>query len=128
MSSSSTINLPFLKSNMTAPVINSGVAFNLNIENNSNIPIGNYLVWTFLNIKGNTNTDLGPVATALLNGPLFPNVFNPSGSLINNSSLTFQNSQIVIITTEQPNAVLQCSILFSGNAPTITGTIIFLPI
>jgi len=128
MSSASTINLPFIKCNMTAPAFASGVPFNLIIENNTSIPIGNYLVWTSLIIEGDTDTDLGPVATALLNGPLFENVFNPGGSLINDGSLTFQNSQIVIITTEQPNIIFQCSLLFGGNDPTIVGTISFLPI
>jgi len=128
MSSASTINLPFIKCNMTAPAFASGVPFNLIIENNTTIPIGNYLVWTFLTIEGDTDTDVGPISTLLGNGPEFPNVFNPAGSLINGGALAFQNSQIVIITEEEPNIDFRCSLPFAGNAPTIVGTIFFLPI
>jgi len=128
MSSASTIGLPFLKSSIVAPIFTSGVPFDYLIENNSNIPIGNYLVWTYLFIQGDTDTDLGVVISALANGPLYPNTFNPSGTLINNGSITFQSSQIVIITTEQPNIILQGSVLFNNNAPTVSGTIFFLPI
>jgi hypothetical protein len=128
MSSASTIGLPFLKSTIVAPTFTSDATFDYLIENNSNIPIGNYLVWTYLYIKGDTDTDLGVVVTALANGPLYPNTFNPSGLVIDDGSITFQSSQIVIITTDQPNINLQGSVVFNNNAPTVTGTIFFLPI
>jgi hypothetical protein len=130
MSTASTINLPFLKSTFVAPAFASGVNFDYIIENNSNIPIGNYLVWTYLNIKGDTDTDLGPVITVLANVPIAPNTFNISGLIINDGSVVFQSSQIAIITTEQPNIFFQGAILFNTatNAPTVTGTIFFLPI
>ena len=129
MSSASTIGLPYLQSVFVAPAFASGVAFNFLIENNSNIPIGNYLVWTYLFIQGDTDTDLGPIVLALANTTtLFPNTLNSGGTLINGGSITFQSSQIASITQEQPNINLQGSVLFNGNVPTVNGTIFFLPI
>jgi hypothetical protein len=128
MSSASTIGLPYLKSAFTAPVFVSGVAFNFILENDNAIPIGNYLVWTYLFIEGDTDTDLGTIVTALDNGILYPNTFNPGGSVINDGSITFQYSQLVIISAEQPNINLQGALQFNGNAPTVTGSIFFLPI
>lgn len=128
MSSASTLNLPYLKSVFVAPDFTAGVGFNYLIENNTTIPIGNYLVWIYLYIKGDTDTDLGAVTTALANDSLYLNTYNAGGSIINDGILTFQNSQIVIITTEQSTINLQGSILFNNNAPTVSGSIFFLPI
>jgi len=129
MSSASTIGLPYLKSAFTAPVFDSGVGFNFIFENDNAIPIGNYLVWTYLFIEGDTDTDLGPIVTALANTTqLYPNTLNPGGTVIDDGSITFQSSQLAIITQEQANINVQGSIQFNGNAPTVTGSIFFLPI
>jgi len=128
MSSASTIGLPFLKSDFVAPAFTSGVGFNFIIENDSSIPVGNYLVWTYLYIKGDTDTDLGPIVIILDNGLLYPATLNSAGTIINDGAITFQTSQIISITTEQPNIILKSSITFSNNEPTVSGTIYFLPI
>jgi hypothetical protein len=130
MSSASTIGLPFLKSAIVAPTFTSTVPFDFLIENTSSIPVGNYLVWTYLYIQGDVNTALGQVVTNIsINGaPFRPNTFNAGGIDLNNNSITFQSSQIVIVSIEQPQIILQSTIVFFNNAPTISGTIFFLPI
>ena len=129
MSSASTIGLPYLSSTFVAPALVSGTPFGFILENDSPIPIGNYLVWTYFDIQGDTDTDLGPIVISLNNTPtLFPYTLNPGGVVIDNGSVTFQSSQLVIITTEQPNIILGGAVQFANNAPTITGSIFFLPI
>jgi hypothetical protein len=128
MSSASTINLPFLKSDFTAPAYTSGVQFDFILDNDFSIPIGNYLVWIYLFIEGDTDTDLGPIQILLDNGPNYPNTLNPAGTLINDGSITFQSSQLVSISTEQPNVIFQGSVAFNNNRPNVSGSISFLPI
>jgi len=128
MSSASTIALPFLKSNFTAPAFTSGTQFDFILNNDFNIPAGNYIVWTYIRIQGNVDTDLGPVIIGLNNGTLYPFTFNPAGTLINTNILEFQNSQIVSFSTNQPDIDLIGSIGFLNNRPTVSGTIFFYPI
>ena len=129
MSTASTaLGLPFLKSTFTAPAFTSGADFNYILANAFNIPVGNYLTWLYLEIEGNTDTDLGPVITLINNGTSYTSTFNQSGVALNNSGITFQNSQFISITTAQPNLILRGAIGFGNTRPTVTGTIIFYPI
>jgi hypothetical protein len=128
MSSASTIGIPFFKSNFVAPVITNGTLFNYALSNNFNIPAGNYLAWIYLSIRGDTDTILGPVITAINNGPnAYSFTLNTSTIDLNGETIAFQNTQVVSITNAEI-INLQGQINFDNNAPSIAGIIYFYPI
>jgi len=131
MSSASTIALPYFKSNFTTPVFNSTTPFNCILQTNSNIPAGNYLSWLAINVDGNTDTEIGIIISVIANGTTtYQNTYNltENAIVIGDELVVFQNTQFLSFATEQPELNLVLNLLYEGNRPTITGTIILYPI
>ncbi|MDB4352878.1 hypothetical protein OAA60_05565 [Porticoccaceae bacterium] len=128
MSSASTKGLPFFKSDFVSPALTSDTNFYYLLTNDFSIPVGNYLAWIYLSIQGTADTELGPVVTAINNTDTFPFTVNPTALTLDAGTIVFQNSQLVEITTVQPNLILVGKVSFNNTAPTIAGTIYFYPL